>query len=309
MTLQNAPDNAQLLRSPSLPKISSTLVLTSLRVRGLASPLRNQPLVANLVVGQCSILTDTLKPLPSSCENSLSPSVPHAHEATTGDKECTGPQANHVLGLEPLCCVFPLLDEKHCGTGDGNVEHDGLFLGLREVVGTTFLGTAMCTLSGMWVPLQPCGGEVQLTFRVNEQRAKREKNSPVSQPISGEPSPPLEAQQQLQHQEQEQEEVKLATPICLDAPSNLQSHFSPTALVQEEAAPLIALSNCQGAGEKAVSSASSACRADSTQSAKCESPNKKESHATGCAGALPNSGRPMSSKSPSPERFASSALS
>ncbi|KEG09177.1 hypothetical protein DQ04_05671010 [Trypanosoma grayi] len=140
------------------PEVSSVLVVSLVAVRGLVESLCDVPLALELVVGGCSFMTETLLPLAMERGEAV---VERNHMCPRRPPRLT---SRRVLGLDPLRIVVPVLEDSAC------LLQDGVRVGLRTADGAVLLGTGCCGYTGDWFPLSPCGGEVQLTFKVYNQK-------------------------------------------------------------------------------------------------------------------------------------------
>ncbi|ESL11430.1 hypothetical protein TRSC58_00818 [Trypanosoma rangeli SC58] len=171
-------------------ELSHFLIVTSVRVRvrGLPEALADTPLTVELVVDSSPLLTDRLLPVLADAED-----APQRNEPPPVDSLCL-PSTQGTLGLDHLCIVVPVVSAWRPGApceavgrrvslSDGDVASTTqgcVHVVLRTVHGAVVVGGASCHYPGDREPVAPCGGEVQVEFKVYCQRDGGGARSPGS---------------------------------------------------------------------------------------------------------------------------------
>ncbi|EKG03030.1 hypothetical protein TCSYLVIO_005931 [Trypanosoma cruzi] len=155
-------------------ELSYFLVVTAVRVRGLPDTIADAPLVTELTVDSCSLLTEPLLPLPVEKEDAMQferpSSADSAHFLSAG----------RTLGLDSLHIVIPIAGDWRWGAlrekvssspflhgGEAaSMSRGGIHVVLRTADEALPWGSASCYYPGDWFPMTPCGGEVQVGFEV-----------------------------------------------------------------------------------------------------------------------------------------------
>ncbi|EKF30794.1 hypothetical protein MOQ_005383 [Trypanosoma cruzi marinkellei] len=155
-------------------ELSYFLVVTAVKVRGLPDTIADVPLVTELTVDNCSLLTEPLLPLSVEKEDAM-----HCERPSSADS-ANFLSAGRTLGLDSLHIVIPIdgdwrwgaLREKAGGSSSlhggeaASMSRGGVHVLLRTADEALPWGSASCYYPGDWFPMTPCGGEVQVGFEV-----------------------------------------------------------------------------------------------------------------------------------------------
>ncbi|RNF11761.1 hypothetical protein TraAM80_00744 [Trypanosoma rangeli] len=157
-------------------ELSHFLVATSVRVRvrGLPEAIADTPLIVELVVDSSLLLADRLLPVLADAED-----APQRNETPPVDSHCL-PSTRRTLGLDHLRIVVPVVSawrpgapceavDRRVSLSDSDAASTTrgcVHVVLRTVHGAVVVGGASCHYPGDREPVAPCGGDVQVEFKV-----------------------------------------------------------------------------------------------------------------------------------------------